>query len=327
MNISVIGAGSWGTAIAHIISKNNKLTWWVRRKQLAKQIVEKKRNTKYLTDCNINTNNIHVTTDLTSALSNANIIIVAVPSLFVKNVFNGHGALLDNKILLSAIKGVLPDLLITPKQYFLNLSKKIEYGVISGPCHAEEVAQEKTSFLTISSNILPPRENDLVKVFKTPFINVKISNDIIGCEYASILKNIYAIMVGVASGLGYGDNFLAVLITASANELKRLLYYLDPKERSVFQPAYLGDLLVTCYSMYSRNRSLGTAIGKGLSVENAIEDMAMVAEGYNATASLKKIITKMKIEKEAPIVMRTYNILYLEKEPKKEIKQLFKVML
>lgn len=326
MNISVIGAGSWGTAIAHIISKNNKLTWWVRREQLAKQIVEKKRNTKYLTNCNINTNNIHITTDLSSALSEATIIIVAVPSSFVKNVFNEHAALLDNKILLSAIKGVLPDLLITPKQYFLSLSQKIKYGVISGPCHAEEVAQEKTSFLTISSNI-PPRENDFIKVFKTPFINVKISNDIIGCEYAAILKNIYAIMVGIASGLGYGDNFLAVLITASANELKRLLHYLDPKERSISQPAYLGDLLVTCYSIYSRNRSLGAAIGKGLSVENAIDDMTMVAEGYSATLSLKKIITQLKIEKEAPIVMRTYNILYLEKEPKKEIKQLFKVML
>jgi len=326
MNISVIGAGSWGTAIAHIISKNNKLTWWVRREQLAKQIVEKKRNTKYLTDCNINTSNIHVTTDLTSALSEATIIIVAVPSSFVKNVFNDYAALLDNKILLSAIKGVLPDLLITPKQYFLSLSQKIKYGVISGPCHAEEVAQEKTSFLTISSNI-PPRENDFIKVFKTPFINVKISNDIVGCEYASILKNIYAIMVGIASGLGYGDNFLAVLITASANELKRLLHHLDPKERSISQPAYLGDLLVTCYSIHSRNRSLGTAIGKGLSVENAIANMTMVAEGYSATASLKKIITQLKIEKEAPIVMRTYNILYLEKESKKEIKQLFKVML
>ena len=325
MNISVIGAGSWGTAIAHIISKNNNLTWWVRREKLAKQIVNKKRNTKYLTNCKINTKNIYVTTDLTSALSEATIIIVAVPSSFVKTVFNDHAALLDNKILLSATKGVLPDLLITPKQYFSNLSNKIEYGVISGPCHAEEVAQEKTSFLTISSNI-PPRKNDFVKVFNTPFINVKISSDIIGCEYASILKNIYAIMVGIASGLGYGDNFLAVLITASTNELKRLLNHLDPKERSVSQPAYLGDLLVTCYSTYSRNRSLGTAIGKGLSVENAIEDMTMVAEGYSATASLKKIITQMKIKKEAPIVMRTYNILYLEKEPKKEIKQLFKVM-
>ena len=323
MKIAVIGAGSWGTALAFTISKNNKLTWWVRREKLAHQIRAKNRNTKYLTNCKINTSKIKITTNLEEAIIHTDLLIVAIPSSFLESVFTSFGNILEGKTILSTTKGVVPNLLITPQKFFNKISKNIKYGVISGPCHAEEISQKKNSYLTISSQTIS-FNSSFLKIFQTPFINVKTSNDVLGSEYAAILKNIYAIIVGVSFGLGYGDNFLAVLITASTNEMKRLLNHLDPKERVISQSAYLGDLLVTCYSLHSRNRKLGTAIGKGYSVENAISELSMVAEGYSATASIFKIIKKMKIQNEAPIIKSAYKILYLEKDPKKIINLLSK---
>lgn len=323
MKIAVIGAGSWGTALAVTISKNNKLTWWVRREKLAHQIRAKNRNTKYLTNCKLNTSKIKITTNLEEAIIHTDLLIVAIPSSFLESVFTSFGNILEGKTILSTTKGVVPNLLITPQKFFNKISKNIKYGVISGPCHAEEISQKKNSYLTISSQTIS-FNSSFLKIFQTPFINVKTSNDVLGSEYAAILKNIYAIIVGVSFGLGYGDNFLAVLITASTNEMKRLLNHLDPKERVISQSAYLGDLLVTCYSLHSRNRKLGTAIGKGYSVENAISELSMVAEGYSATASIFKIIKKMKIQNEAPIIKSTYKILYLEKDPKKIINLLSK---
>ena len=321
MKIAIIGAGSWGTALAFIVSKNYNLTWWVRREKLANQIRFKKRNTKYLAGCKLNTSKINISTDLRSTIINSELIIVAIPSNYIESVFNGYGNLLKGKTILSTTKGVIPNLLIPPKKFFNNISNNIQYGVISGPCHAEEIAQKKISYLTISTET-PAINKAYNKIFKTPFINVKTSSDVLGSEYASILKNIYAIMVGISSGLGYGDNFLAVLITACTNEMKRLLFCLDPKERVISNSAYLGDLLVTCYYIHSRDRKLGTAIGKGYSVENAISELTMVAEGYSATASIYKIIKKLKIQKEAPIVYNAYKVLYLDKDPKKVIKAL-----
>ena len=325
MKIAVIGAGSWGTALAFIISKNNKLTWWVRREKLAQQIITKNRNTKYLTNCKLNTSTINITTNLEEAITHSDLLIVAIPSSFLESVFTSFGKILEGKTILSTTKGVVPKLLITPQKFFNKISKNIKYGVISGPCHAEEISQKKNSYLTISSQTIS-FNSSFLKIFQTPIINVKTSDDVLGSEYAAILKNIYAIMVGVSFGLGYGDNFLAVLITASTNEMKRVLNHLDPKERVISQSAYLGDLLVTCYSLHSRNRKLGTAIGKGYSVENAISELSMVAEGYSATASIFKIIKKMKVLNEAPIIKSAYKILYLEKEPKKTINLLSKII-
>lgn len=325
MKIAVIGAGSWGTALAFIISKNNKLTWWVRREKLAQQIITKNRNTKYLTNCKLNTSKINITTNLEEAITHSDLLIVAIPSSFLESVFTSFGKILEGKTILSTTKGVVPKLLITPQKFFNKISKNIKYGVISGPCHAEEISQKKNSYLTISSQTIS-FNSSFLKIFQTPFINVKTSDDVLGSEYAAILKNIYAIMVGVSFGLGYGDNFLAVLITASTNEMKRVLNHLEPKERVISQSAYLGDLLVTCYSLHSRNRKLGTAIGKGYSVENAISELSMVAEGYSATASIFKIIKKMKILNEAPIIKSAYKILYLEKDPKKTINLLSKII-
>ena len=321
MKISVIGAGSWGTAIVSILSKKNQVNWWVRRERLINQILVKKRNTKYLTSCKLSVKNITFYNDVDQIILHSDLIIIAVPSEFIFSIFEKKGNLLNSKTVLSAVKGVIPEKNTTPHDFFKSISPNLNYGVISGPCHAEEVALEKQSYLTISTNntnIHP----QIKKIFNTKFINISISKDIIGTEYAAILKNIYAILIGVSYGLGYGDNFIAVLITSCANEMKRLLHSLDPNERTILQPAYLGDLLVTCYSPHSRNRSLGLLIGKGYSVENAIEKMTMVAEGYHATSSIYDRITSLKIKNQTPIITSTYGILYKEKDAKTQLKKL-----
>lgn len=321
MKISVIGAGSWGTAIVSVLSKKNHLNWWVRRERLKKQILLKKRNTKYLTNCKLNTKNITFYNDIDQIILISDLVIVAIPSEFIYTVFKNKGDILSTKTVLSAVKGVIPEIKSTPHDFFKSISPNLNYGVISGPCHAEEVALEKQSYLTVSTNNTDIHPQ-IKKIFNTKYINTRISNDIIGTEYAAILKNIYAILIGLASGIGYGDNFIAVLTTSCANEMKRLLQLLDPKDRKILQPSYLGDLLVTCYSSHSRNRSLGVLIGKGCSVENAIEKMTMVAEGYPATKSIYARVKKLKKTKQIPIISSTYNVLYKEKDPKTQIKKL-----
>ena len=321
MKISVIGAGSWGTAIVSILSKKNQVNWWVRRERLINQILVKKRNTKYLTSCKLSVKNITFYNDVDQIILHSDLIIIAVPSEFIFSIFEKKGNLLNSKTVLSAVKGVIPEKNITPHDFFKSISPNLNYGVISGPCHAEEVALEKQSYLTISTNSTNIH-SQIKKIFNTKFINISISKDIIGTEYAAILKNIYAILIGVSYGLGYGDNFIAVLITSCANEMKRLLHSLDPNERTILQPAYLGDLLVTCYSPHSRNRSLGLLIGKGYSVENAIEKMTMVAEGYHATSSIYNRITSLKIKNQTPIITSTYGILHKEQDAKTQLKKL-----
>jgi glycerol-3-phosphate dehydrogenase (NAD(P)+) len=321
MKISVFGAGSWGTALVSILSINHKINWWIRREKLATQIKNKRRNTKYLAGCKLKLINVFITTDLDFCIKDSDFLIVAIPSEFVFNVFNSKGKLLNNKTIFSAIKGVVPEKLISPHNYFLSLNNNISYGVISGPCHAEEIALCKQSYLTIASE-MKTNIYQIKKTFSTSFLKISGSDDIFGVEYAAILKNVYAIAVGIAVGLGYGDNFLSVLITASANEMKQILYFLDPKERTISKSEYLGDLLVTCYSPYSRNRKLGTQIGKGFSVESALEKTPMIAEGYHSSKSIIKILRKNYKLKNSPIVYSTYKILYNDKDPKQQIKRL-----
>ena len=318
MKISVIGAGSWGTAIVSILSKRNHVNWWVRRERLKNQILHKKRNTKYLANCKLNTKNITFYKEIDTIIKDSDLIIIAIPSGFIFSVFKSKGKLFNNKIVLSAVKGVIPEKNTTPHDFFKSIAPKLNYGVLSGPCHAEEVALEKQSYLTVSTTNTKIHPQ-IRKLFNTKFINLKMSNDIIGTKYAAILKNIYAILVGVSCGIGYGDNFIAVLTTSCANEMKHLLQSLDPRERTISQPAYLGDLLVTCYSSHSRNRSLGVLIGKGYSVENAIEKMTMFVEGYHAAKSIYAMVQKLKIKKQTPIISSTYNILYKEKDPASQL--------
>ena len=319
--VAVVGGGSWGTAIVSILSNNIELMWWVRRDKQKKQIISKKRNSRYLPSCKLNTDRINITTNIEEIISDNQLIIIATPSAFLSDIFEPHKQQLKNKIIISAVKGVISPSNQTPKEFFYSLNNKIDYGVISGPCHAEEVALNKISYLTLSVN-----NNNigqfLDSIFSTEFIKIKLSNDVVGTELSAILKNVYALITGVCFGLGYGDNFLAVLITASTNEMKRVLYVLDNNERSISQSAYLGDLLVTCYSLHSRNRRFGNYLGKGYSVEATKSAMNMVAEGYNATNCIYELLTKNSYNSDSPIISATYNILYKAADPKEEIEAL-----
>ncbi len=323
--VSVIGGGSWGTALVSILTRNIDLCWWIRRESQITQILKKKRNTRYLPNCVLNTERINLTSSLDTAVDFSNLIIIATPSEYLNTLFDNKGAKINNKIIISAVKGVITKSNLTPQKYFFNLSPSINYGVISGPCHAEEVAMNKKSYLTISTQN-PLVGEYLTDIFSTNEISVKISKDVIGTELSAILKNVYALITGICFGLGYGDNFLAVLITASTNELKRVLFSLDNNERSISQSAYLGDLLVTCYSVHSRNRRFGTYIGKGYSVDSTKSVMNMVAEGYNATHCLYHLLMKSNFISKAPIIKACYNILYMDADPKQEIETLSSLM-
>ena len=320
-NIAVIGGGSWGTAIVSILSLNNTINWWIRRDDQILSIRETTKNIKYLPNCNLSTKNIMFSSNLNDVLTQSDIIIVATPSEFINNTFKESGKFLMNKIIVSAVKGVIPILNLTPYQYFNKLNSTIKYGVISGPCHAEEVAMNKKSYLTFSFND-NKINSQIASYFKTNFINVKLSKDVIGTEISAILKNVYALMTGICFGLGYGDNFLAVLITASANELQVVLNKLNPQKRNITESAYLGDLLVTCYSLHSRNRRFGAYIGKGYSVSATKVEMKMIAEGYNATNCIFQLLGKREILNQAPIINASYSILYKNKSPKTTISAL-----
>jgi len=319
--IGLLGAGSWGTAIASIITNKHNLNWWVRREDQINQIQTTSINKHYLPTLKLPTSKISFSSSLEEVISNSSILIIAIPSEYIDEYISEHKATLKDKIIISAVKGVIPVLNVTPYQYFKAISKDLVYGVISGPCHAEEVALKKKSYLTLSFKD-ESTSKELISMFSTDYINIKPSSDIIGTELAAILKNIYALVTGVCFGLGYGDNFLAVIITASTNEMKRLLFHLDPIERSVSKSAYLGDLLVTCYSLHSRNRRFGAYIGKGYSVSATKAEMKMVAEGYNATNCIYEIIKKRGLVHETPIINAAYEILYNNSSPKNQMNQL-----
>ena len=246
---------------------------------------------------------------------------MAAPSAFLKNILEEMTESLDGKFILSATKGIIPDQYITITEYFKD-SYGLSYsnlGVISGPSHAEEVSQDRLSYLTVACK--NPENAQLIgEMFATSTVKIRFSEDIYGIEYAGILKNIYAIAAGLASGLGYGDNFRAVLISASARELTKFINESYPFERDTTDSAYLGDLLVTSYSQFSRNRRLGQLIGKGCSVKSALNEMTMVAEGYYAAACLKKVNEAHGIE--VPIADMVYDVLYKKNSPRKKMREL-----
>lgn len=322
-NIAVIGGGSWGTALVKIISENNSVQWWVRNAETANYINTFHHNPKYLSDVQIDTAKCKVTDDLQKAISDAEIIIVAVPAAFVKDIFveTQNFAFLQNKIIVSAIKGMIPDENLLIGEFF-NQKMKIlfeKFVVISGPCHAEEVAMEKLSYLTIAC---PDTKiaSVVAELLNCRFIKTTVSDDIWGTEYAAVLKNIIAIASGICHGLGYGDNFQAVLISNAIQEIKKFVDTVHPIDRDIKDSAYLGDLLVTAYSQFSRNRTFGNMIGKGYSVKSAQMEMNMIAEGYYAVKSIEAVRKKYKIE--MPITESAFRILYEKSVPSIEIKNL-----
>jgi glycerol-3-phosphate dehydrogenase (NAD(P)+) len=320
--ITVIGNGSWATALIKIIldNSNSHVTWWMRDAETADYISCHGHNPKYLSSVEFDTTRITTTSTIETAVEASNIIILAVPSAFLHSVIQGI-TLPQNKIYVSAIKGIEPNSKRVIAEY-LSESHQIELEqvvLISGPCHAEEVALEKLSYLTVSGFNLN-FVNQLADILCGKFIKVSTTQDLIGAEYASVLKNIYAIGAGIAHGLGYGDNFQAVYVAAAIREMKSFLHEIHQDERDVKEAAYLGDLLVTCYSQFSRNRSFGNMLGKGYSVKSAQLEMNMIAEGYYATDLVYQMAKNMNFQ--MPIVESIHQVVYQNAIPRKIFKKL-----
>lgn len=319
---AVIGYGSWATAIVSLLVSNEKEVWWyVRNEDVLDGLLTEGRNPKYLNDLEFDRSKIHPSKDIDEVVANAKIIIMAAPSAYLKDFLAPLTVPLEDKFIVSAIKGIIPGDYKTAAEYLhdkYNLTYR-QIGIISGPSHAEEVGRRKLSYLTV---VCTDEDNARLigSKIETPYIRLSYSSDIYGVEYAAIMKNIYAISVGIAAGLGYGDNFRAVLIASCAKEMTRFLQESYPDNRDTLNPAYLGDLLVTCYSNYSRNRRLGLLIGRGCSVKSALNEMTMVAEGYFAADCIRHINFKHKVD--MPIADMVYDILYRNAIPRLKMKNL-----
>ena len=321
-SFGVIGAGSWGTALVKMFSENlDKINWYVRNIEIVEGINKSKRNLKYLRHVRLKNKKLNISNDLKKIIEASEILIIAIPSPYIDSTFQNHKELLKNKIIISASKGVIPKSQLVISQHFhINYAiKKINLGIISGPCHAEEVALEKLSYLTIGvkRKLLG---NYISDKLKSKYIKTSVSTDLIGIEYSATLKNIYSILVGISHGLGYGDNFLSVLISHCAKELKLFIRRIHRTKRDINHSAYIGDLLVTTYSTFSRNRTFGNMIGKGYSVESAMSEMSMVVEGYYATKNAYEI-TKSKKDNFL-FIESVYKILYNANSPKKILKEI-----
>jgi glycerol-3-phosphate dehydrogenase (NAD(P)+) len=325
-NVSVIGGGSWATALVKILSNNCRVNWWLRNKSNVEFILKNKHNPSYLTDVTIDTGKVNITDNLVDTLKNSEIIILAVPSAFLKDSLKDIGKeQLAGKKIFSAIKGIVPDDLLIVGEYLqhaFNVPLN-NIGVVTGPCHAEEVAMERLSYLTVAcSNI--DNAKLLASLLECRFIKTTVSDDIYGTEYSAVLKNVIAIASGICHSLGYGDNFHAVLISNAIREIKRFVDVVHPINRDIKDSAYLGDLLVTAYSQFSRNRLFGSMIGKGYSVKAAQMEMNMIAEGYYAVKCIQEINKKLKVD--MPICNAVYNILYLKKNARVEIAALTELL-
>ena len=309
---AVVGYGSWATALVKILLENEaEVGWYVRSRDVLEHIRRHGTNPRYLSGVHFPSERLFLSDDLDAVVRGADIIVLAVPSVYLKTTLDALSEPLDGKFVVSAIKGIVPDELVTVAEY-VNRRYGVPFdriGIVSGPCHAEEGALERLSYLTAVCKNMDDSVM-LGRKIRTPYIAVSHSTDIYGIEYASVLKNIYALAVGVAVGLGYGDNFLAVLISNGAMEMSRFMERTYPASRDTFASAYLGDLLVTSYSQFSRNRRFGLMIGKGYSVASARAEMNMVAEGYYAAECVMKINERHGVE--MPIASAVYDMLYRE---------------
>lgn len=320
--IAVIGGGSWATAIVKMLTENNNLIgWYMRNSESIAHIKENNHNPKYLASAELDATFLDLSDDINYTVKNYDILIFAIPSAFLTSELNKLKLSLGGKIIFSAIKGIVPETGLIIGEHF-NQQYQIpleNIGVITGPCHAEEVAMERLSYLTVAC-IDEQKATLMGKSIESWYIKVKISDDIIGTEYAAMLKNIYAVAAGIAHGLGYGDNFQSVLMSNAIREMKRFIKKRHKMKRNINNSAYLGDLLVTGYSVFSRNRMFGNMIGKGYTVRSAQHEMSMVAEGYYATKSAFQI--KEENATKTPIIDAVYNVLYGNKNPKKEFEKL-----
>ena len=325
--IAVIGGGSWATAIVKMVCNNaEKIQWWMRSEPTAEYIRKHHHNPNYISSVEFCLQQIEISTDIKKIVSDSDILILAVPSAFLEESLAGiSSACLKNKLIFSAIKGIVPNHNQIVAEY---LNSKFDVplkniGVIAGPCHAEEVAMEKLSYLTIASQNIKNAEK-VASFLSCRYIKTNISDDIYGTEYSSVLKNVVAIAAGICHGLGYGDNFQAVLISNAIREIKRFVDTVHPIDRDIKDSVYLGDLLVTAYSQFSRNRTFGMMLGKGYSVKSAQMDMQMIAEGYYVSKCIHEINKHYKVE--IPVADAVYRILYEKISPAVEIRLLTDVL-
>jgi len=319
---AVIGYGSWATAIVKILTENGvSVGWHILNPEVLASVGDEGRNCKYLRDAELNGSLIEATPDVNEAVRGAGTVVLAMPSAFLKNVLGPLAEPLSDKVVVSAVKGIVPDDFLSVAEY---VSRR--YGVpesrmaiVTGPSHAEEVGMGRLSYLTAVCRDEAARRS-IGAMFERPYIRVSYSDDVYGVEYAAIMKNIYALAVGLAVGLGYGDNFVAVLISNCAAEMSRFLSVHCHGGRSIYASAYLGDLLVTCYSTYSRNRRLGLLIGRGCTVRSAMNEMTMVAEGYYAAECIRH--TSESHDVELPIADMVYEVLYRGASARRAMREL-----
>ncbi len=319
---AVIGGGSWATAIAKMLCVNlSEISWYMRNETAIEHLRTYKHNPNYLSSVEFDTNKLKLTNDINEAVAYADYIIFAIPSAFLGAELENLTVSLEDKIIFSAIKGIVPETSLIVGEHF-HVKYDIPYyniGVITGPCHAEEVALERLSYLTIACGD-PDKAKVVADNLSGNYIKTKITDDIIGTEYAAMLKNIYAIAAGIAHGLGYGDNFQSVLMSNGIREMKKFIKKVHKMKRNINDSAYLGDLLVTGYSIFSRNRMFGNMIGKGYTVKSAMMEMSMIAEGYYATNSAYKL--NQAYGAKTPIIDAVYSILYEGKDAKAIFKKL-----
>lgn len=317
-----MGGGSWATAVAKIVlEKVDHISWYMRRPEVIEDFKRLKHNPSYLTSVHFDVNRISFSSDINEVVRNCDTLIFVTPSPYLKNHLKKLKEKLHNKFVITAIKGIVPDENLICSEYFRQVFNVPDdnLAVLGGPSHAEEVALGRLTYLTIGCTDEEKAAN-FADLIASSYVKTKTNSDVIGIEYASVLKNVYAIASGICNGLKYGDNFQSVLVSNAVQEMSRFLNAVYPIERNVYDSVYLGDLLVTSYSNFSRNRVFGTMIGRGYSVKSAQIEMEMIAEGFYGTKCMKEINRHFHVN--MPILDAVYNILYEKISPSIEIKLL-----
>jgi glycerol-3-phosphate dehydrogenase (NAD(P)+) len=324
--VTVLGSGSWATALVKLLSPNaDRIAWFIREKGIIDHIATYSHNPRYLSSVELDSSKLLMTTDINEAVEMADILIFVIPSAYLKESLAGLSTDLSGKLVCSAIKGIVPEDNYIVGDFF---HKKMQVAlkdmvILTGPTHSEEIAMEKLTYLTIASRDRSAAEK-ISRLLKNYYLKTIISDDITGTEYAAVIKNIYAIAAGMADGLGYGDNFLAVLLSNSANEMKKFIKAVYMNDRDFNSSPYLGDLLVTAYSKFSRNRMFGNMIGRGYSVKYTMMEMEMVAEGYYSSDCINEINKKLKVD--LPIADSVHRILYHKADPAPEFRKLTEIL-
>lgn len=317
-----MGGGSWATAVAKIVlEKVDHISWYMRRPEVIEDFKRLEHNPSYLTSVHFDVNRISFSSDINEVVRNCDTLIFVTPSPYLKNHLKKLKEKLHNKFVITAIKGIVPDENLICSEYFRQVFNVPDdnLAVLGGPSHAEEVALGRLTYLTIGCTD-EEKAADFADLIASSYVKTKTNSDVIGIEYASVLKNVYAIASGICNGLKYGDNFQSVLVSNAVQEMSRFLNAVYPIERNVYDSVYLGDLLVTSYSNFSRNRVFGTMIGRGYSVKSAQIEMEMIAEGFYGTKCMKEINRHFHVN--MPILDAVYNILYEKISPSIEIKLL-----